>query len=299
MNYKTNKYSKAFTLLELLVAVSVISMMSSVVLAAVQNARDKGRISGGIRFATNAYRAFGDKMAAYFDFNGNPTYKDVAGSIAMASPTSAPALSGQTPTKQSTSYSSYAYSSINFVRNTPSGTYQYLRTYNSSTNQAIVLSPAGAISVWIRANADASTDNLIVADGAGTPTFSMYIPNSSSASNANQVVVVEKTTLASGVTVADGNWHNITWSSPINGPEKLYVDGNLVDQEDIVGSRSSKNFFYLGYNGKIPETAGAMAFQGDMDDFMMFQQDLAESEVKQIYAMGAPSHPVAKANTAK
>ena len=297
MNYKTNKYSKAFTLLELLVAVSVISMMSSVILAAVQNARDKGRISGGIRFATNAYRAFGDKMSAYFDFNGNPTYKDVAGSIAVASPASSP--NGQTPVKQSTSYSSYAYSSINFARNTPSGTYQFLRTFNTSTNNAIVLPPAGAISVWIRANSDSAVDNLIAADGAGTPTFSMYIPNSSSASNANQVVVVDKTTLVSGVKVADGNWHNITWSSPTNGPEKLYVDGNLVDQEDITGSRSSKKFFYIGYNGKVPETTGALAFQGDMDDFMMFQQDLAESEVKQIYAMGAPSHPVAKANSSK
>lgn len=302
MNYNKNKFSRAFTLLELLVAVSVISMMSSVILAAVQNARDKGRIGGGIRFATNAYRGFGDKMAAYFDFNGNPSYKDSAGGIAIANPTSSP--NGQTPTKQSFSYSAYASSSLNFARNTPSGTYQYLRTYNTSTSQAIVLTPSGAISVWIRVSPDATTDNLIIADStAGNSSYTMKIPNSASASNANQVVVVDKATytatLVSGIAVADGNWHNITWSSPSNGPEKLYVDGNLVDQEDITGTRVLRNFFYFGYNGLPPETAGALAFQGDADDLMMFQQDLADSEVKQIYAMGLPSHPVAKASTSK
>jgi hypothetical protein len=280
MNYKTNKYS----------------MMSSVILAAVQNARDKGRISGGIRFATNAYRGFGDKMAAYFDFNGTASYKDSAGSIALASPGSYPP--GQTPTKRSFSYSSYASSSLNFVHHTPSGTFQYLRTYNSSTSNVIVLTPGGAVSMWIRVNPDATYDNLLLADST-IATF-MYIPNSAAASNANQIVVSDKNIiLTSTIPVTDGNWHNITWSSPSGGPEKLYIDGNLVDQEDISGSRGTRNFIYVGYNGYQDTATGGLSFQGDMDDFMMFQQDLAESEVKQIYAMGAPSHPVAKANTAK
>ncbi len=299
MNYKTNKYSKAFTLLELLVAVSVISMMSSVILAAVQNAKDQGRISGGIRFATNAYRGFGDKMVAYFDFNdsGPLIYKDATGAKPLATAASTP--TGLPATRQLTSYASSAGSSMNLLRDTPSGTYQYIRfNLTPPTSSYLPISQAAAISVWIRASSDSINDNLLLAD-SGQNTM-MYIPSSGSASNANQLVVSDRSiNLVSGFAISDGNWHNITWSSSRTGPEKLYIDGNLVDEEPITGARSVRNIWYFGWNGRAPGTTGALAFQGDVDDFMLFQQDLAESEVKQIYAMGAPSHPVAKVNSSK
>jgi hypothetical protein len=200
-------------------------------------------------------------------------------------------------TKQITSYSAFASSSINVVRDTPTGTYGFVRI-TAGTPSYITLSQSGAVSFWIRVNPDSTLDNLLLWDISQN--IFMNIPNSTSASNANQVVVSDKSiTLNSGTVVTDGNWHNITWSSPSGGPEKLYIDGNLVDQEDISGSRGTRNFIYVGYNGYQDTATGGLSFQGDMDDFMMFQQDLAESEVKQIYAMGAPSHPVAKANTAK
>lgn len=295
MNYKTNKYSKAFTLLELLVAVSVISMMSSVILAAVQNARDKGRISGGIRFATNAYRGFGDKMVLYFDFNDAATpFKDVSGGRAAATPSGSPA--NFSPTKQPTSFSSYAGSSISMLRHVPTDTIEYIRLNYTAPGVSVPLSQAGAVSIWIRTTPDSTYDNLILADNTTSKVNFMYIPNSSSASLANQLVIFDKgVNLNSGFAINDGNWHNVTWSSPIGGPEKLYIDGNLVDEEAISGNRAQRNFWYVGWNG----ATGGPVFQGDIDDFMMFQQDLAESEIKQIYAMGAPSHPVAKVNTAK
>jgi prepilin-type N-terminal cleavage/methylation domain-containing protein len=61
--------AKAFTLVELLVVMSIISMLASVVLVAIQGARDKGQVSAGVRFSGYTYHAFGADAILYSDFN--------------------------------------------------------------------------------------------------------------------------------------------------------------------------------------------------------------------------------------
>mgnify|MGYP001558207045 CR=1 FL=1 len=76
-SYKAKGFTLArtkggFTLIELLVVISIIGMLSSVVLVALQSAREKGRMAAGISFSSNLYQNFGANAAVMYDFNEAP-----------------------------------------------------------------------------------------------------------------------------------------------------------------------------------------------------------------------------------
>ena len=60
---------RAFTLVELLVVISIIGLLSSVVLAALNGARAKGVVASAQVFDTNIYHAFGANASVLYDFN--------------------------------------------------------------------------------------------------------------------------------------------------------------------------------------------------------------------------------------
>ena len=61
-------YKSAFTLIELMVVISIISLLSSVVLSSLNSARDKARIAAGIQFEANLYHTIGNNLVAKYDF---------------------------------------------------------------------------------------------------------------------------------------------------------------------------------------------------------------------------------------
>jgi prepilin-type N-terminal cleavage/methylation domain-containing protein len=75
------KSTKAFTLIELLVVISIISLLSSVVLASLNAARDKGRIAAALQSEANVYHALADSevMEWHADEGSGSTLVDTSG----------------------------------------------------------------------------------------------------------------------------------------------------------------------------------------------------------------------------
>ena len=76
----SNKIS-GFTLIELMVTISIISLLSSIVLASLSSARDKGRVTAVQEFSTSVYHGLGDQLIAWwkFDEGSNTSVADASG----------------------------------------------------------------------------------------------------------------------------------------------------------------------------------------------------------------------------
>src|SRR3989344_8080791 len=73
---------KGFTLIELLVVISIVGMLSSIVLASVQDARQKAIVAGGRQFASSINHVLGADLIGQWNFDETgpaPPPKDYSG----------------------------------------------------------------------------------------------------------------------------------------------------------------------------------------------------------------------------
>jgi prepilin-type N-terminal cleavage/methylation domain-containing protein len=215
-----SKNSRGFTLIELLVVISIISLLSSVVLASLQSARIKGRTAAGIEFEHSALSgAYNEKLAEYDFSTANVTCS--SGNIIT------PVLDvGGNSAANLTVYSGPACSSLG--TSVPVGNGRSAPV-TIALNSGTIIPPGGTVSgislsTWLQCtNSGTNVGNLTVA---------ITTPNSDSfmiGSDGTNLFTKHKSTTNNTVPIGqicDGNWHQILASFDSN-TSKLYIDGAL------------------------------------------------------------------------
>ncbi len=157
--------SKGFTLIELLVVISIVSLLSSIILAALSNARSQASFTAGLDFADHNYQTSGADAYAYYDFNTGigTNIPDTSNNNRVLTPNSGSfTFSASTPTQTGKS----------FVSSNTVGSNVYGVT---STLSPAITGSNYTLSAWINLqNASCSKPYCFIAQVGQNPSTAQY-----------------------------------------------------------------------------------------------------------------------------
>jgi len=97
-----------------------------------------------------------------------------------------------------------------------------------------------------------------------------------------------------GVTMSTGSWHHIVYTRSA-GTYKVYVNGTLVDT--VTGGRTGDVLGTAGFRQGANTLTPTNGFDGHLDQFLFYTQELNATEVSELYNSGAGLDPFTSTDT--
>jgi prepilin-type N-terminal cleavage/methylation domain-containing protein len=265
------KYRQGFTLIELLVVVSIISLLSSVVLASLNDARHKAKVAAGKQFSSSLHNAIGLGLVGEWKFEqpGLIAY-DTSGYGNNGG------LAGGA-TQVSASVCGLGLGGCAEF----DGVDDYVNIADSGPEWDFSIFTASA---WVKPD-DVTTTRYVMGDGNQ---FRFYISSGKWKVWMRDGSATSHT--VTGNTAQVGEWVHIV--QVFDGSNLIiYENGVEVDRNSgITGVNNGNNLQAIG----AAWVNSANKFDGLIDEVRIYSSALTAQEVGKIYAEGRISHPLAR-----
>lgn len=260
--------SHGFTLIELLVVIAVVGVVSSIVVASVNNARESGRVAAGKAFDSHMYQAYGAEAVGVwnFDESSGSTLYDISGSNANFT------LNAST-VRVSGVHNANTNSAIQFT----SGTVL-------TSSSAVQFSDTWTLAAWVKA--DALGNSIFMSFGLP---YLHFQPNGAFRVSWADTTTQRALSEPSGGRQT-GRWYHVA-ATHAGMVTTLYVDGKQVATTSLYDSRSTNTALRIGSH----DSTHAYDFLGTLDDVRVYTESLVAADIYKIYVEGRPAHMLASA----
>lgn len=270
-------YVAGFTLIELMVVISVIGFLAAFAAAYLNEAREKARITRGVQFAASIYHSLGSEAVGVWNFDEGSGSTVIDGSgYGNNGAIYGAVFSQDTPyNKVGSGQGKY---SLNF-----DGVNDYINCGNS---ESFNFSGEITVSHWIYFIEQINSYPTTVSksyDGTdwGSMCWAVGI-------SANKIRFgTNGGSYASNTAMDYGKWYHVVFVAGDN-LNRLYINGQLDREVDRAFTRTSTQNIVIG-NRRF-DTSNKYYYTGKIDDVRIYSQALSASEIQKQYAEGLKEH---------
>jgi prepilin-type N-terminal cleavage/methylation domain-containing protein len=291
-NASAKKFQKGFTLIEILVVVSIIGLLSSIMLVSYTNTREKSRIAAARSFAAQIDRAVGDRAVGIWNFNENSgaVANDNSGGGLNGTLYNVPSWSSDTPSNAGYSLS---FNGLNAHVMVP---YTTAMKYTGS---------GLTLAAWIKPNATETDGGWIISkpwNAVGEYNYRLrYIPNRQiefTLGGTDTGGALAVASIYTTATVPSGKWSFIAATIDSSNNVKIYIDG----QQKASGTVNIPVWAPSAAEANSPLAIGTVypfgvwagnstySFDGLIDDVRVYVASLLGDQVQELFAEGLNEH---------
>lgn len=307
--------SPGFTILELLVAIAIIGLISTIAIAIVTNSREEARESGARQFASQVHRSFGATEVLRWTFDNSPAAGPVTDD------------SGNGNTGNFFDNATVVGSDISGKAVTVDGSGDYIESNVPIPWPSGIGGGPFTVTLWAKSNIAKSGYDLLLhngsifASGNGgnvSGSFTIEVPTTPDTCPVRlfrKGSTTGETSLCFDPNIDIQKWHHYVLTHT-NSPEKtkLYVDGHLTLESGTtkasgatlgatcsaeVPPQTCYNWVIYPHFDAYRVGADRIAppgrfFNGVVDEVNVYSTAIGVSEIQKLYAEGLPRHKVAE-----
>lgn len=261
------KKIRAFTLIEILVVITIIGLLLAVAITIFPQATNKARMAKSLKFSQTIHNSIGVDLVATWngDEGGNGT------------------CDGKDLCDQSGYLNHGVNNGVIWDTDTPSGD-NYSLNFNNVGDYISVTPTLGlnlsnkTIEVWIKTTQD---NTAIIGQKDSSGEWALLIRNG----HIRYVDIVNNTYIEGEKTINDGQWHHIVAIAPISGLGNIIYVDSKVDAKKAITNTPSGGIVYIGSCSKIAVgLCGNSYYLGRMDDIRIYNKAMNATEVEKNYA---------------